>query len=132
MKTILAVTLLVLTFCLTGLSLAQEGTLSITEMKAEPAAVKAGRKVLISCRVTDARGPMFVERVAATARGAERSTSYPMLFDDATNGDKAARDGVYSLRVVAPKTPGEVKVFFHAVSTDKKEVEAGPIVFRVK
>jgi hypothetical protein len=132
MKTILGVGFIVLMVCFTGLSLAQEETLSVTEMKASPAVVKPGRKVLISCRVTDTRGPMFIQRVAATAKGVDLGTTYPMLFDDGTNGDKVSRDGVYSLKITAPKKPGEVKVFFYAVSTDKKEVESDAITFTVK
>jgi hypothetical protein len=132
MKTTFGVGLVLLMVCFTGLSLAQEKTLSVTEMKASPAVVKPGRKVLISCRVTDTRGPMLVQRVAATVRGDDQGRSYPVLYDDGTNGDKAPRDGVFSLKITAPKKPGEVKVFFHAVATDKQEVESEAITFTVR
>jgi hypothetical protein len=132
MKTTFGVGLVILILCSTGLSFAQEKTLSVTEMKAYPAVVKPGRKVLISCRATDTRGPMFILRVAAMAKSADFGTSFPVLFDDGTNGDKTSRDGVYSLKIIAPKKPGEVKVFFYAVSTDRQEVESETVTFTVR
>lgn len=100
-------------------------------MKVEPAVVQAGGKVLLSCRAIDTRGPMFVERVAATARGSDRGMAYPQLFDDATHGDKA-RDGVYSLEITAPETAGEFQITFHAVATGKEEYESPAVTLTVR
>lgn len=131
MKTLVALIVLFLSVFFTAVPWAAAGTLSITEMKAEPAVVQPGGKVVLSCRAIDTRGPMFVERVAASARSVDRGIAYPKLFDDATHGDKA-RDGVYSLEITAPERAGEFKITFHAVATDKEEHESEAITLTVR
>jgi hypothetical protein len=131
MKAMVLLSILVLSLFFAGVPWASAGTLSIMEMKAEPAVVQPGGKVLLSCRAKDTRGPMFVERVAASARSGDRGIAYPMLFDDATHGDKA-RDGVYSLEITAPEATGEVRIFFHAVATDKQEYESEAVILTVR
>jgi hypothetical protein len=131
MKAMVTVIFLVLALFFTGDFRVFAGTLSITDMKVEPAAVQPGGKVLLSCRAKDTRGPMFVERVAASARSGDRGISYPTLFDDGTHGDKA-RDGVYSLEISAPEAAGEVRIFFHAVATDKQEYESEAVILTVR
>jgi hypothetical protein len=131
MKTMVTLSFLVLSLFFGGVPWASAGTLSITEMKVEPAVAQPGGKVLLSCRAKDSRGPMFVERVAASARSGDRGIAYPMLFDDATHGDKA-RDGVYSLEITAPETAGEFKITFHAVASDKQEYESEAVTLMVR
>jgi hypothetical protein len=131
MKAIVTLGFLVLTVFFAGVPWAAAGTLSITEMKVEPTVVQPGGKVLLSCRANDTRGPMFVEKVAASARSGNRGIAYPMLFDDATHGDKA-RDGLYSLEINAPEVSGEVKIFFHAVASDKQEYESEAVTLTVR
>ena len=111
---------------------AQEAPLSISEMRIEPATAAPGQVMLISCRVVHAKGPMFIERVAATVLQTENHASYPMLFDDGTHGDRVARDGVYSLQIKAPEVPGEGRIVFEALAVDKVEIESPPTPFAVK
>lgn len=111
---------------------AQQPGLSITDMKVEPASVKAGGKVRLSCRVFHPGGAGAIERVAATVSEKDRVTGYPRLYDDGTHGDKAARDGFYSIVIAVSEVPGERKIRFQAVSTDKLEVESDPILLKVK
>jgi hypothetical protein len=127
----MAVGLLLLIFFV-SFSWAQGPGLSIADMKAVPAGASPRNKVLISCRVTHPGGAGAIERVAATLFGADRATSYTMLYDDGTHGDQGAGDGVYSLLIRGPKVPGEFKIVFHAVTKDRHEVESQPIVLRVK
>jgi hypothetical protein len=117
---------------LVGGCYAGEGSLSITEMTVEPAAAAPGEMMLISCRVIHAKGPMFIERVAATMFHAEHNSSYPMLFDDGTHGDRTARDGVFSLQIKVPEVPGEGRLIFEALAVDKVEIESMPISFAVR
>lgn len=111
---------------------AQQSRLSITDMKVEPATVKAGGKVRLSCRVVHPGGSGAIERVAATVSEKDRVTGYPRLYDDGTHGDKAAQDGLYSIVIAVSDVSGERKIRFQAVSTDKQEVESEPILLKVK
>lgn len=115
-----------------AVALAQEAGLSVASMRAEPASVAPGGKVLLSCRVTHPGGAGAIERVAATVSGKERMTSFTMLYDDATHGDRSAGDGVYSLRIRAPKAAGEYQIVFQAVGRDRREVESQPLFLTVK
>jgi hypothetical protein len=117
---------------LLNISQAQESTLTITDMKVEPSTVNPGGKVLISCRVTHSEGPMFIGVVGATAFYGNWVTTFPMLYDDGTYGDKIADDEVYSLEIKAADTSGEEKIVFSAVDTDKNEIESDPIILTVK
>jgi|WetSurMetagenome_2_1015567.scaffolds.fasta_scaffold01405_3 hypothetical protein len=117
---------------LVGRCSALEASLSITEMTVEPAAAAPGEMMLISCRVIHAKGPMFIERVAATMLHTEHNSSYPMLFDDGTHGDRTARDGLFSLQIKAPEVPGEGRLIFEALAVDKVEIESMPIPFVVR
>jgi hypothetical protein len=123
--------LLAVAFVATPLRAQQPG-LSITDMKVEPATVKAGGKVRLSCRVVHSAGSGVIERVAATVSEKDRVTGYPSLYDDGTHGDKAAQDGLYSIVIAVSEIPGERKIRFQAVSTDKQEVESEPILLKVK
>jgi hypothetical protein len=117
---------------LSGIAWTQESTFTITDIKAEPAAISPGGKALISCKVTHSAGPMNIERVAATVFHGDRVTAYPMLYDDGTNGDIASEDGIYSLEIKSPDTVGEAKIVFHAVDTDKNEIDSEAIILTVK
>ena len=115
-----------------GFSLAQEpGNLTITDMKVEPSIINPGGKIVISCKVNHPLGPTQIERVAATLFYGNWCTAYPQLYDDGTNGDVTANDGVYSLEIKAPNSSGEVKIIFSAVDKDKDEVESEPIILKV-
>jgi len=120
------VTVSMLVLLLTGVSWAEESALTITDMKVEPSTVGSGSMVLISCQVTHSDGPMFIERVAATVSSGNLNSSYPMLYDDGTNGDKVAEDGIYSLEITAGNTAGEAKIVFIAVDTEQNEIESAP------
>ncbi len=100
-------------------------------MKAEPKAGGPGETVIISCRVSHPQGPTFVDRVAANVFGEDRNTTYPMLYDDGTHGDKVAGDGVYSLEIQAPDTASEVRIVFVAVDKDRNEIESEPVIVTV-
>ena len=114
-------------------SWAQEsGELSITNTKVEPSTISPGNKVIISCQVSHTLGPMHIEKVAATAFHSKWGTSYPTLYDDGTNGDTVAEDGIYSLEIKAADTPCEQKIVFCAVDTDKNEIESEPVILTVK
>lgn len=115
-----------------GMSWAQPPALTVTDMKVEPATVKPGGKVRLSCRVDQGGGSGAVERVAATLAEKDRVTGYPRLYDDGTHGDKAAGDGLYSIVVRVSEAPGERKIRFQAVSTDKQEIESDPVILMVK
>ena len=120
-------------FMLTTVSSAQESeSLTITDMKVEPSTVSSGGKVVISCQVSHPLGPMHIEKVAATTFYGNWVTAYPELYDDGTNGDVTAEDGIYSLEIKAPESVGEVKIMFSAVDTDKNEIESEPIILRVE
>ena len=47
-------------------------------------------------------------------------------------GDQIADDGIYSLEVKAPETVGEAEIVFHAVDTDKNEIDSEAIILTVK
>ena len=111
---------------------AQGGTITISDTKAEPGTTSTGGKVLISCQVTHSDGPMNIERVAATVSSGNLNSSYPMLYDDETNGDKVAEDGIYSLEITAGNTAGEAKIIFIAVDTEQNEIESAPIILTIQ
>ncbi len=117
---------------LSGIAWTQESTFTITDMKAEPAAISQGGKALISCKVTHSAGPMNIERVAATVFHGDWVTAYPMLYDDGTNGDKMTEDGIYSLEITAADSPTEEQIVFSAVDKDRNEIESEPIILTVK
>lgn len=121
-----------LIFLLTAVSWAQDSALTIADMTVEPGAVSPGGKVLISCRVTHTNGPMFIERVAATVSSGNFNSSYPMLYDDGTNGDKVAEDGIYSLEITAGNTAGEAKIVFIAVDIEHDEIESTPVTLTIQ
>ena len=115
-----------------NISWAQESTLTITDMKADLAIVSTGANVLISCRVSHSISPINIERVAATVSHGDWVTAYQKLYDDGTNGDVMSDDGIYSLEIKAPDNAGEAKIVFHAVDTDKNEIDSEPILFGIK
>jgi hypothetical protein len=111
---------------------AQQPGLSIVDMRVEPATVKSGGKVRLSCRIICPAGSGAVERVAATVSEKDRVTGYPRLYDDGTHGDKAAQDGLYSIVIRVSEVTGERKIRFQAVSIDKQEIESELILLKVK
>jgi hypothetical protein len=121
-----------LIFLLTAVSWAEDSALAISGMKVEPSTVGPGGKVLISCRVTHTSGPMSIERVAATVSSGNLNSSYPMLYDDGTNGDAVADDGIYSLEITAGATVGEERIVFIAVDTDRNEIESEAVILTVQ
>ena len=129
-KIFFAASMLVL--LLTAVSWAQDSALSISGMKVEPSTVGSGNMVLISCQVTHSDGPMNIERVAATVSSGNLNSSYPMLYDDGTNGDKVAEDGIYSLEITAGNTAGEAKIVFIAVDTEQNEIESAPVTLTIQ
>jgi len=122
----------VLILSLLSLSWAQESALTITDMKVEPSIVNAGERVLISCKVNHSLGLTEVEQVGAIAFHGNWVTTYPMLYDDGTHGDRVENDGVYSLEINAPATTGNTKIIFNAVDKDKNEIESEPIILTVE
>lgn len=122
----LFVTVSMLLFLLTAISWAEDSALTISGMTVEPGVVCPGAKVLISCQVTHSDGPLNIERVAATVSSGNLNSSYPTLYDDETNGDMVAEDGIYSLEITAGNTAGEAKIVFIAVDTEQNEIESAP------
>lgn len=131
MKRVL-ITASMLIFLLTTVSWAQDPALTISDIKVEPSTVGPGSMVLISCQVTHSDGLMNIERVAATVSSGNLNSSYPMLYDDGTNGDMVAEDGVYSLEIKAVNTPGEAKIIFIAVDTEQDEIESDAVILTVQ
>jgi len=131
MKRVL-ITVSMLILLLSGISLAGDSPLTITDMTVEPGVVGPGGKVLISCQVTHSDGPMNIERVAATVSSGNLNSSYPMLYDDGTNGDKVAEDRIYSLEITAGNTAGEAKIVFIAVDTEQNEIESAPVTLTIQ
>ena len=131
MKRVL-ITVSMLILLLSGISLAGDSSLTISGMKVEPSTVGPGSMVLISCQVTHSDGPLNIERVAATVSSGNLNSSYPMLYDDGTNGDMMAEDGIYSLEISAGNTPGEAKIVFIAVDTEQNEIESDPVILTVQ
>ncbi len=116
-----------------SVSWAQESAMTITDMNVEPGAVNRGATALISCRVVHSLGLTEVEWVrGATAFHGKWNTSYPRLYDDGTNGDRVADDGIYSLEINAPATAGEAKIVFSAVDKDRNEIESEPVILTVE
>jgi len=113
-------------------SWAQERALKITEMKTEPNVVNSGGRVVISCRVSHAKSSTSIERVAAVASFSEWNTLFPNLYDDGTNGDKVAGDGIFSLMIQVSVQAGEIKILFNAVDKEGQETESEPILLIVK
>jgi hypothetical protein len=114
-------------------SWAQEsGGLSITNTMVEPSTVSIGGMVLISCRVSHTSESTHIERVAATVFHGTWISTYPMLYDNGTNGDRIADDGIYSLEIDAPGSAGEARITFDAVDKDRNEIESEPIILTVK
>ena len=131
MKRVL-ITVSMLVLLLTAVSWAEDSALTISGMKVEPSTVGSGGKVLISCQVIHFDGPMNIERVAATVSSGNLNTSYPMLYDDGTNGDIVAEDGIYSLEITAGNTAGEAKIVFISVDTEQNEIESDPVILTVQ
>ena len=131
MKRVL-ITVSMLIFLLTAVAWAEESAFTITDMKVEPDVVVPVGKVLISCRVTHTNGPINIERVAATISSGNLNSSYPMLYDDGTNGDMVAEDGIYSLEITAGNTAGEAKIVFIAVDTEQNEIESTPVTLTIQ
>ncbi len=102
-------------------------TLELLDAKADPAAVKPGGNVLLTVKVSDP--DHVVDTVAATVDGTPGSTE---LYDNGTQGDAAAGDGIWSATLtVAPQTaPGEHAVNVAAFNTGgnpvMKTTEGGP------
>lgn len=129
MKTIIISISMLLLVCV---SWAEDSALTISGMKVESSTVSPGGNVLISCQVTHSDGPMNIERVAATVSNGNLNSSYPMLYDDGTNGDMVAEDGIYSLEITAGNTPGEANIVFIAVDTEHDEIESEPMILTVE
>jgi hypothetical protein len=123
---------MLIVFLIASTSGAQQPSLAITDLKVEPATVQPGGKVRLSCRIVHPAGSGAIERVAATVSEKDRTTGYPRLYDDGTHGDQGAQDGLYSIVIRVSEVSGERKIRFQAVSTDKQEVESGPILLKVK
>ena len=128
-RVLITVSMLIL---LSGISLAGDSSLTISDMTVDPSTVSSGGNILISCQVTHSDGPMNIERVAATVSNGNLNSSYPMLYDDGTNGDKVAEDGIYSLEITAGNTAGESKIVFIAVDTEHDEIESEPMILTVE
>ncbi len=126
------VTASMLVLLLTAVSWAQDSALTISGMTVEPGAVGPGGKVLISCQVTHSDGPLNIERLAATISSKNLNSSYPMLYDDGTNGDMMAEDGIYSLEITAGNTAGEAKIVFIAVDAEQNEIESAPVILTIQ
>ena len=126
------VTVSMLIFLLTAVSWAQDSALTISGMKVEPSTVGPGSMVLISCQVTHSDGPLNIERVAATISSKNLNSSYPMLYDDGTNGDMMAEDGIYSLEITAGNTAGEAKIVFIAVDAEQNEIKSAPVILTIQ
>jgi len=131
MKRVL-ITVSMLVLLLTAVSWAEESALTISGMKVEPSTVGPGSMVLISCQVTHSDGPLNIERVAATVSSGNLNSSYPTFYDDETNGDMVAEDGIYSLEITAGNTAGEAKIVFIAVDTEQNEIESDPVILTVQ
>jgi hypothetical protein len=128
----LFVTVSMLIFLLTTVSWAQDPALTISDIKVEPSTVGPGSMVLISCQVNHSDGLMNIERVAATVSSGNLNSSYPMLYDDGTNGDMVAEDGICSLEISAGNAPGEATIVFIAVDTEHYEIESAPVILTIQ
>lgn len=115
-----------------SLSMAQESLLVITDMKVKPTIITPGGEVLISCRISHAQGPSHIVKVRATAFHGNWITTFPMLYDDGTNGDSVPKDGIFSLEISGIKTLCVAKIVFHAVDTDKNEIDSDPIFLTIQ
>lgn len=109
---------------------AQEFVLS--NLKVEPESCLPGEKILVSCTVTHRAGASAIQRVAALISTEKVNSSYPDLYDDGTNGDLTANDGVYSLEITAPEFTGQVQIVFIALDVDMHEIESEPLIFTIK
>jgi len=131
-KKIYNIGVILISFVLAGTSWAQQPALNITKMKAEPDVVNSGERVIISCRVSHAKSSTSIERVAAVASFSEWNILFPNLYDDGTNGDKVAGDGIFSLMIQVSVQAGEIKILFNAVDKEGEETESEPILLIVK
>ena len=98
----------------------------------EPTTIKSGGRVIISCHVTHSDGPTFIDRVAAMVIYGKMNASYPMLYDDGTNGDATAGDGNFSLEITTLDSPGEATIVFSAVDKDHMEVNSEPVTLIIR
>lgn len=105
---------------------------SISETTVTPSYVNANEHITLSCRVSHSDGAENIRVVAASLSSSKANSSYPVLYDDGTNGDIQAGDGIYSLEITAPGTPGEASVVFIAVDSANNEIETDPIIFTVQ
>ena len=106
--------------------------LSVTESNVSPNSVNINSSALLTCRVSHSEGNENVRVVAASLSTGKANTSYPVLYDDGTNGDAQAEDGIYSIEITAPDTAGEASIVFVAVDTENNEVESDPVVLVVE
>jgi len=127
-----AIVAMLIFFLWMGTCLAQESVLTIADSKVEPGSIAACGLVVISCRVSHSGGPALIERVAAVASFSEWNTLFPNLYDDGTNGDKVAGDGIFSLEIQVNVQSGEIKIVFNAVDKERNEIESEPIFLTVK
>lgn len=104
----------------------------ITETNVETVTINPAGKVIISCLVSHPAGSLQIKAVGATAFHGRWITTYPVLFDDGTHGDKVAGDGIYSLKIQAADKPCEEKIVFYAADNDGNEVESEPVILIVK
>jgi uncharacterized alpha/beta hydrolase family protein len=131
MKHVMSVVLFAALIFYGGLAEGQD-VLRVFDAAVTPNPARPGEMVLITCRVAHIKGPTFIELVAASASQGDWNVSYPMLYDDGSNGDKKAGDGVYSKAVPASKVEGDETFVFIAVDKDNTEVESEPITLTVK
>jgi hypothetical protein len=115
-----------------GTSWADESDLSISDIAVTPSTVTGGGTVLISCKVSHVDGPVSIKRVAAVVMYDGWVASFPDLFDDGTNGDEIAEDGVYSRRIDVMDRPGKASIVFTAVDTDNSELDSKTITLIVQ
>ena len=110
----------------------QTDNLTIDATKAIPTTINPGGRVIISCHVTHTDGPESIDRVAAMVSYGKMNASYPMLYDDGTNGDATAGDGNFSLEITTLDSPGEATIVFSAVDKDHMEVNSEPVTFIIR
>lgn len=106
-------------------------SLSVTESKVSPMNVEISNRTLLSCIVSHSGGAENIRVVAASVSIGNISASYPVLYDDGTNGDIQAEDGIYSIEITAPGSVGKASIVFIAVDNENTEVESEPVVLTV-
>lgn len=122
--------LIILPILNTPATSAQE--LVISNLRVETAPSPLGLKILISCAVKHSIGPLAIFKVAASITTEKINSSYPILYDDGTHGDKVSGDGIYSLEITAPDVTGQAQIVFIAVDTEMNEIESEPISFMIQ